>query len=166
VRRLHDDIVAAGTTRWPPEPAAISRLVRASFDLPSIARAVLGTAAATEPQRDRLADIIGEGIVRQVLHRRPDARDLFHIIETRAIGPAEWLVFTRVVPAGQAEVTLAWRLRAGPAGLRVVDMLRDGVSAVITRQQDIKAALRTRDLEAVIDELARQAASPDRAAQQ
>jgi ABC-type transporter MlaC component len=157
VTRLHAGIVAAGTQRWPPERQAIARLLRDSFDLPQIARAVLGAAAATQQQRDRLADVLGEGMMRQVLHRRTDPADRFDVVETRAIGPAEWLVFTRITPAGQTEVTLAWRVRAGPEGLRI--MLRDGTSAVITRQQDIKAALRTRDLDAVIGELARQAAA-------
>jgi len=160
VTQLHDGIVAAATAGWPPQPQAIARLVGDSFDLPAIASAVLGraAAAATPAQRDRLARALGNSLVRELARRRPAQADRFSVIETRATQPDEWLVITGFTPAGEPAINLAWRIRAGPAGPLIVDVLRDGASAVITEKQDIAASLANRDLDAVIAEIERRGA--------
>lgn len=150
VLRLHDGIVAAGTTSWPPDRVDLRRLLDDSFDLPALARAVLGDTPATPSQHDALAAALAEDMLRQMLRRRPVPADRFDLLETRALGPGTWLVLTRNAPADEAEAVLGWRVRAGPDGPRIVDVVRNGVSAVITRRHDIAAALRGRDLDSVI----------------
>lgn len=162
VLRLHAGIVAAGAASWPPDRQALERLLGDSFDLAGLARAVLGTTAATPQQCEKLAASIGAAMLQFVAQHRPDAADRFDLLETRSIGAGDWLVLTRVAPAGQPEAMLGWRVQARPDGPRIVDVLRNGVSAVITRRHDIAAALRSRDLDTVIAELARAATADGR----
>ena len=155
--RLHAGLLAAAAAGWPPEPATVERLVRDSFDLPRIVSAVLGNqaASATAAQRQRLSDVLSRRMVRELMRRKPvDAGDL-QILGARSIGADEWLITTRVVtPQGDAAI-LQWRVRARREGLRIVDGLRDGASAVITMRQEIAEALRRRSLDDVIAEIER-----------
>lgn len=161
VMRLHDGIMAAAGVGWPPDRRTIAQLVGNSFDLPAIASTVLGAhaAAATPAQRERLARALGNLLVRELMRRRPIPGDRFTVIETRATRPGEWLVITSVTPSGEANINLIWRVRAESDGLRIIDTLRDGVSAVITEKSDIASALRNSTLDAVISELERRAAA-------
>lgn len=155
--RLHAGLVAAGAVGWPPERAAVARLVAESFDLPLIARTVLGArdAGATAAQRQRLADLIGRRMVRELMRRRPSGAADLQILGVRAIDQGEWLVASRVtMPKGEAAI-LQWRVQARPQGLRIVDGMRDGASAAITLRQEIAEAMRRRSLDDVIDELER-----------
>lgn len=157
ITHLHDGIMAATTATWPPDRQSIARLVNESFDLPGIVVAVLGrhVAASTPEQRARLADGFGNLMVRELVRRRPAPGDRFAVIETRATLPGEWLVITRFTPSGETAINLAWRVRADADGLHIVDMLREGVSAVITEKQDIASALSKSNLDAVTAEIER-----------
>ena len=159
--QLHDGIVAAATAGWPPDRQTIAQLVGGSFDLPVIASAVLGqrAASATPAQRERLARAVGNLLVHELMHRRPAPGDRFAVVETRATLPGEWLVITSLTPMGEATINLTWRVRGESDRPRIVDTLRDGVSAVITEKQDIASALRNSTLDAVIAELERRVAT-------
>ena len=62
------------------------------------------------------------------------------MIERRPIGAIEWLVMTRAtLPPDAADrepresVVLGWRVRRRAEELRIIDVLRDGISAVAQR---------------------------------
>lgn len=155
--RLHAGLLAAGAAGWPPERAVVARLVAESFDLPLIARTVLGArdAGATDAQRQRLADLLGRRMVRELMRRKPSGAADLQILGVRAIDRGEWLVASRVsMPGGEAAI-FQWRVHARPQGLRIVDGMREGASAVITMRHEIAEALRRRSLDDVIDELER-----------
>lgn len=154
--RLHAGLLAQAATGWPPERAAVARLVADSFDLAFIARAVLGAraASASEAQQQRLAAVLGRRMMRELMRRKPAGEGDLKILGVRAID-GEWLVASSVVmPRGEAAV-LHWRVRARPQGLRIVDAMRDGASAVITMRQDVAEALRRQTLDEVIDAIER-----------
>lgn len=162
--RLHAGLIAEAAVGWPPAQAAVARLVADSFDLPLIARTVLGSraAGATAAQRQRLADLLGRRMVRELMRRKPSGAADLQILGVRAIDRGEWLVASRVsMPKGEAAI-LQWRVQARPQGLRIVDGMRDGASAVITMRQEIEAALRRRSLDEVLDELERRDAEAAR----
>jgi ABC-type transporter MlaC component len=156
---LHAGLLAAAAAGWPPERATIEHLVRNSFDLPWIARAVLGVrgGTATTAQQRRLTDALGRRMVREMMRRKPTSAADFQILGTRAIDRDDWLVTTRFAMPDGSAVTMLWRVRARPDGPRIVDGLRDGVSAVITMRQEIAEALRRQDLDDVIAEIERRA---------
>ena len=155
--RLHAGLLAEAAAAWPPERAAVARLVGDSFDLAFIARAVLGARAAnaTDSQQRRLAGVIGRRMVRELMRRKPSGESDLRILSVRALEGGEWLVASSVVmPRGEAAV-LQWRVRSRPQGLRIVDAMRDGASAVITMRQEVAEALRRQTLDEVIDAIER-----------
>ena len=138
----------------------IERLIADSFDLPGIARTVLGPRArlATEVQIGKMAHALDLRLVREFM-RQPllPGADGFQVIETHAAGDAEWQVVTRSRSRGAAPSMVTWQVRAMPVGPRIIDVVRDGVSAVTTLRADVAAASRTKDLDAVIAEIERRA---------
>ncbi len=160
VVRLRDEVVAAAGKAWPPDPHAIAELVGQNFDLDIIAAAVLGRRVemATPEQRGRLAHALGQLMVHELMRHRPASADGFAVTATLQTVPGEWLVVTRSTRPGEAAIQLAWRVRSGAGGLRIIDLLRDGASAVITERQDIAAALSRSDLNAVIEAIEHRAA--------
>jgi ABC-type transporter MlaC component len=155
---------------WPPALSDVAALIERAFDLGRITRAVLGrhAAAASPEQQARLERALGLRMARESLRLHlENLEGDFAVIERRPIGEAEWLVITRAElrgsaadPARPEPVVIRWRVRADARGLRIIDVFRDGVSAVATQRDDFDAALRRRDLDAVISELERRALLP------
>jgi ABC-type transporter MlaC component len=161
---LRSGLLALASGEWPPQAVALFPLVAETFDLSGITRSVLGSAASslTPDQATRFAQVFGQRMVRELMRHRPDPeKDRFAILETRPIGPAEWLVITsHELPAGTAggPVVLSWRVRALPEGPRIVDLSRDGISAIQVQRNDIAIALRTRSLEKLLTDIESRAA--------
>ena len=161
ILRLRSGLLALARASWPPSPAELRPLVAETFDLPDITAAVLGAAAAsaTSEQITRFAQAFGQRMVRELARNRPEPdTDRFAIQETRPIAPGEWLVLTYGELPGGKPVVVSWRVRALPEGLRVVDVLRDGVSAVQVQHDDIATALRARPMDELLADIERRAA--------
>jgi ABC-type transporter MlaC component len=156
VVRLHDRLIAL---TWPPDRAAVERLVAQNFDLPVIAREVLGGSGASPAQRTRMATVLGARLSREIVRAGPfDAKDGFTVLGRRSLGKGEWLITTRARPPGEdAPVTLAWRVRQAGGRQTVVDVLRDGVSTVGTLRDDVRTALRRQSIDAAIEQMERRA---------
>lgn len=160
VLRVHAALVAAADAGWPPPPRILEPLIAENFDLDAITRSVLGRRDdnASPVQRERLSRALGRRMVREIMHQRPVGRDDgFAVTDIRAIGSKEWLVTTHVHPAGASMLALAWRVRERSGEPRIIDVLRDGASAVITQHDEIVAALHQTDLDGVIGEIERRA---------
>ena len=153
---FHDGLAALN----PADPAADQRLVKRlaakTFDLDAMARAVLGDQAArsTPAQRARLEAVF----VRQItgrIEKDPTAGPggVMTVVKVTPMRSGdEWLVATRTV-RGKATATLAWRVRAEPAGPRIVDVLKAGSSLTAVENARIAGDLRTRGIDYVIGEL-------------
>lgn len=164
IATLRTDILAASAPGQPSDEAraTLDRLVTEAFDLAAIAAAALRPAgdAATPQQRERLSRVLGRRMTEELVRRRGAREVEFSIGDVRAIAPAEWLVATQVSPAGEPTVIVGWRVRNVAGGLRIVDVVRNGVSIVITQRQEIASALRAqRPLDSIIDDIERHAAA-------
>jgi ABC-type transporter MlaC component len=152
---------------WPPSRPAVGALVRRHFDLNRITTTVLGKegAAATPEQRRRLSATLATRLESEILRaQRPRRDDGFAVTGVRPIGKGEWLVNTRALATDRrgsapTPVVLAWRIRQGGAGPRIVDTLRDGQGAVVLQHEDFVNALRGHDIEWVIARMERRAAT-------
>jgi ABC-type transporter MlaC component len=143
---------------WPPPQADIVALVDRTFDMARITRAVLGRHGATAPleQQTKLAQVLRLRMAQQMLRTRPAADDGFTVVETRPAGADQWLVITRVEPAGTGEpVVLGWRVAGTGSQGRIVDVQRDGVSATTTQRDDFAAAVGKLGLDGAIAEMER-----------
>lgn len=170
VTALRAGLLALAERGWPPARSEVASLIRRHFDLARITTMVLGAegAAANPEQRRRLAATLANRLENELLRaQRPRPDDGFKVTGVRVIGAHEWLVSTRAKPpasgaAPAGPVVLAWRVRDGGAGPRIVDTLRDGQGAVALQHEDFVNALRGHDLEWVIARLERRAASTAR----
>ncbi len=165
---LHAGLVrASAAPGWPSEPA-IEALAAKSFDMGAITLAVLGTEGkgATSAQKTRLSHVLLIRLARQIaLAGRQSASDGFTLAGTQALGGDDWLVTTRELRPGAAGAQpqtrdLSWRVRREGARFRIVDSLREGLSTVGVEHDDFAAALKGRDIDAVIAQMERRAASP------
>ncbi|MSP00363.1 MAG: hypothetical protein EXR07_04825 [Acetobacteraceae bacterium] len=155
ILRLRSALLKLAAADWPPPSPILGPLVAAAFDLSGIAAAILGPAAATATpeQTARFAQAFGRRMVRELARNRPEqATDQFGVQEIRPIGTVEWLVITRSeLPTGPA--VLSWRVRGLQEGPRIVDLSRDGISAIEVQRRDLASALRTRPLEDVLADI-------------
>ena len=132
------------------DEAALTRLIAACFDLRQTAHQILAGLPQVDTRAEqRLADALELRLHRE-LRRHPPLPAIITWIEDRPLGPDEWLVLTRVPdPQGDAQI-LAWRVRAGELGLRIIDLLRDGVSGLRARRAEFASLVPEIGLEAAL----------------
>lgn len=157
IRRLQSALAAG------PDDAALEALIASCFDLRRMARDMLaGLPEANDAAEARLAAALALRIRRELRRHPPAVLDLAWI-EERPIGPGEWLVLTRQPgPQGEARI-LAWRVQESAAGPRILDVLRDGVSAIRTRRSEFGGLARRIGLAAALaaEEAATGGGNPD-----
>jgi phospholipid transport system substrate-binding protein len=165
VLRVRGELLAIPSTAASPDAVReqVGRVIVDSFALDAMTRTVLGAraAGATAQQRDRLGRALARGMSRDFLQVQPDAAQAgFALIDSRTIADGDWIVRTRIARNRDTSTIVTWRVRRGADGLRFVDALRDGVSLVITRRDEMAAALRASgdDLDAAIAAFERRSA--------
>lgn len=128
----------------PARRAKLQALVRRDFDLPGIARFVLGThwRAASADQRAQFTDAFADYMVAlyapqmEAYGGRP-----FTVTGQRAESDVT-IVSTRVAQSdGQPPVGIDWRTVKEADGYRVTDVVVEGVSLVQTKRDEISAVL-------------------------
>jgi ABC-type transporter MlaC component len=162
IRDLQAQFARAAPAGKRGDAAAVERIIVRAFDMDALARAALGSRAveANAAQIRRLGRVFVKRVTRETLERRAKARGNGTITGSKPAGPGQWLVTTRGEQAGNDPVILAWKVRQGPGGLKIVDVLRDGSSLVNSERRNIQLALRTRSLDAVIAEMEQKYAKP------
>lgn len=162
IRDMQAELARVAPQGKPADSVAVERVVTRAFDMDAIARAVLGSRAAqaTPAQLRRLAKVYVKRVVRETLERRRTAKGTTRITGTKPAGAGEWVVTTTSQRTQGDPVILGWRVRNGAAGLRIVDVLRDGTSLVATQRRDIQTALRAKSLDDVIAGLEQKYAKP------
>ena len=117
-----------------------------SFDVPAIARFVLGRywRTASDPQKDEFLKLFEDMIVKTYNNRFKDYKgEQFVITGTRGDGDSA-MVSTNVVSAqvrnGQA-VKVDWRVLKPQGKLKIVDVVIEGVSMSLTQQQEFGSVI-------------------------
>lgn len=162
IRDLQAQFARAAPIGKPGNAAELERIVLRAFDMDALARAALGSkaAGASAAQVRRLGRVYVRRVVRETLERRRKAKTEGTITGSKPAGPGQWLVTTRSMSLQNEPMVLAWKVKQYPAGLKIVDVLRDGSSLVNSERRTIQIALRTRSLDAVIAELEQKYAKP------
>lgn len=111
------------------------RILVAGFDLPTIARFVLGRywRRATTEERREFESLLEDYIVTTYAAQLGRYRG-----ETLAVGAArgegDILVASEIVPREGPPVRVDWRVRGGPGSYKVIDVVVEGISMVITQR--------------------------------
>ena len=124
---------------------AFASLFRAGFDIDFISRFVLGRhwRQTTNDQRIEYRSLY-ERYVLAVYWSRLGA----YADETFAVGGAQWVkanaavVTSRIIRRHNRPVHVAWRLRRGNGGWRIVDVVVEGISMAVVQRDEFGAVIR------------------------
>jgi phospholipid transport system substrate-binding protein len=120
-------------------------LVRKDFDLPRIARFVLGRywRDATESERVEFTDRFSTYMVKMYSQRFASySGETFRVVKQRVENETTTVVGTEIVRATTGEpVAVGWRVAKTPEGFKITDIDVGGVSLVLAQRDEIASAI-------------------------
>lgn len=118
-----------------------------TFELKTIARFTLGRywRIASPDQRREYRQLFEDFLVLAYANRFRDLGGVeLRIATVRSVNERDRLVLTEVAPgAGKPPLRVGWRVRQTKRGLRIVDVIVDGISMSITQRDQFAAAIRS-----------------------
>lgn len=120
-------------------------IFRQAFAVPVIGRFVLGRywRVATEAQRKAYLSTFADYVVKTYSERFSGAAGVsFTVGQATRLDDGEELVPSRIVrPGGQQPVNVQWRVKRFPTGYKIVDVIVDGVSQLITQRDEFASVI-------------------------
>jgi phospholipid transport system substrate-binding protein len=121
----------------------LAALVLDGFDLPRIARFVLGRywQMASDAEREEFTRVYSDYLVHTYAARTDDyTGDSFHVLSERAESETTTLVTAEVTRPGTVDpVKVIWRVVKTPNGYKIADVSVAGVSLAITQREEFSA---------------------------
>ena len=122
-------------------------LLTGSFDLKTIARFTLGRywRIASADQRSEYRRLFEDFLVLAYANRFRDLSGVkLRVTSVRTINKRDRLARSEVDPGGgRPPIRIDWRVRTTKYGLRVVDVIVDGISMSVTQRDQFAAAIRS-----------------------
>ncbi|MEQ8735133.1 MAG: ABC transporter substrate-binding protein [Rhodospirillaceae bacterium] len=133
------------------------------FDIPAISRFVLARnwRTASNSEQQEFISVFENVIVATWSRRFSEySGQTIKILGTTPDGDSGTVVDTVIVDTNGQNIAVQWRLRLREDGLRIVDVIVEGVSMAITYRQDYASAIRQQGgLEGLLTQLRKQVAS-------
>ncbi|MCH9054206.1 MAG: ABC transporter substrate-binding protein, partial [Proteobacteria bacterium] len=155
-------------------------LLSENFDLDTIGRFVLGRSwrAATPAQRRQYATLFRtffletyavrfEALRETIFTRAGDDADRIfgalrvRIIQVRRVNERDSLVTTEIGLPGRAPLHVGYRVRAGNGALKIVDVIAEGLSLLVTRRSEFAAVVKRHGVAGLLDLLRARGANTD-----
>ncbi|MDE0799591.1 MAG: ABC transporter substrate-binding protein [Rhodospirillaceae bacterium] len=156
-----DDILNANIDTV-EKTARFRTLFNDSFDIPAISRFVLGRAwrRASDAEKQDFLAVFEDVIVYTWSRRfRQYMGQTIKVLGTSPDGDTGTLVDSVIVHLEGQTISVQWRLRQRGEGLRIVDIIIEGISMVITYRQDYTSVIRQNGgIQGLLTELRKQAA--------
>ncbi len=136
--------------------AQIRGLVSQGFDLPFIGRFALGRhwRHTTAEQRADYLRVFGEYVLRTYAARLGGYTGVTMVVlSERPAGTKDVVVSTRIERPYGAPIAADWRVRTTDGQYRIIDVVVEGVSMVVTQRSEFAAVIQRRGLQGLIDEL-------------
>lgn len=135
----------------------LAPVVAARFDMPFVARVVMGGAWSDldDAQRQRFVRALGDLTVATYADRF-DSRDgeVFEVYDERALNKGRQLVRARIAAPGDDPVTLDYVVQPGDDGdYRIVNVVANGVSDLSLKRAEYAAVIRAEGFEALLEKL-------------
>ncbi len=124
--------------------ARFRKLFEENFDLPIIARFVLGRywSQATEAQQKEFQSLLEDYIVLAYSSRFKEYNDeTFEVNDVRQDGGEDAIVYTRIIRRTAPSVRVDWRVHEPNAGIKVIDVSIEGLSMVLTHRNEFAAVI-------------------------
>ncbi len=121
------------------------RLFRESFDIDTISRFVLGRhwRRATGEQRKEYRSLFADFIVRTYAGRfRQYSGETLTVDEEREVNERDTIVSSRINTLDGPSIRVDWRVRTKGGDHKIVDIIVEGVSTVITQREEFASMIR------------------------
>jgi phospholipid transport system substrate-binding protein len=139
---------------------AIEEVFRQGLDIDTISRFVLGRhwQQATPQQREAYQEAFRETLVQRYTNIWA-AQNVtgYTITGVRDVQDGDTIVQTEVDRGNQPKVNFGWRVRGKGNDYKVVDVIVDGVSMVVTQRSDFASVLQRQSLDQLIEQLKQRA---------
>ena len=159
IRQLGDQAIAAlrapGASLEARE-ARFRKLLSEGFDLAFIGRFVLGRhwRQATPEQRTDYMALFSEYVLQTYSSRLGGyAGETMAILSERPAGTKDMLVSTRIERPSGPPILADWRVRTSGERYRVIDIMVEGVSMVVTQRSEFAAVVQRHGLQGLIEVL-------------
>ena len=133
--------------------AILADILSRGFDLPLIARFVLGRywRPATPEQRDSYVDLFGKFVIKSYSrHLGGFTGSSFDIVGAEPIGKSDFLVTTILRRKSGPSFKAGWRVRLIDNKHKIIDVMFEGISMVVTQRQEFASVLKRDGVERLL----------------
>jgi phospholipid transport system substrate-binding protein len=149
----------------PRKAARLEDVFRKGFDFPTIGRFVLGRHwnSASPQQREEFLKAFTDFVTKSYSRRLAEEATIsgFNITNLRDLGENDYLVQTVITRPNAPSLNYEWRVRQGETGVKIVDIVVEGVSLLVTQRSDYTSAVQQNGLDGLTRTLREKAARGD-----
>jgi phospholipid transport system substrate-binding protein len=150
------NVLRSGELSLKAREAKVRSLLAENFDLPRIGRFVLGKSwrGASDEQKREYQRLFGQ-FVTQVYAKRLGgySGEAFKIVKANTYGKKDALVLTEIARPSGPPLKAGWRVRNGTGGLKILDVLIEGVSMAATQRSEFGSVVKGRGVEGLLEML-------------
>lgn len=146
----------------PSKAARLESVFRKGFDFATIGRFVLGRYwnTITAQQREAFLKAFTDFVTKSYSRRLAEEVTIngFNITNLRDLGENDYLVQTTITRPNAAPLNYEWRVRQGESGVKIVDVVVEGVSLLVTQRSDYTSVMQRDGIEGLTRTLQEKAA--------
>jgi phospholipid transport system substrate-binding protein len=124
----------------PQKAAKMEDILRRGFDFQTIGRFVIGRYwnTATPQQREEYLKVFTDFVAKSYSRRLAEEATVtgFNITNLRDLGEGDYLVQTAITRPSGAPLNYEWRVRDAGGQPKIVDVIVEGVSLLVTQRSD------------------------------
>ncbi len=147
----------------PQRAARMEDLLRRGFDFNTIGRFVLGRHwnTASPQQREAFLAAFTDFVSKSYSRRLAEEANIngFNITNIRDLGEGDFLVQTAITRPTGAPLSYEWRVRTTQGNTKIVDVVVEGVSLLITQRSDFASVISQNGLDGLTASLKEKAAA-------
>ncbi len=161
IQSLGDEVITilqSDGVDGPDRERRFQQLFTEAFDTPTIARFVLGRywRAATPEQRTEYLELFREYVANIYAERFSTySGETFAVTQQRPLKGGDTLVGTEIRRPDDLPTTVNFRVHAGQEGLKIVDVVVEGVSMIVTKRSEFQSIAAREGVDGLIDRLRR-----------
>jgi phospholipid transport system substrate-binding protein len=136
--------------------AHLRRLLSDNFDLQRIGRFVLGQAwnGASQEQRAEYLQLFSEYVLATYSRRLGGySGEKFKIVKAEQAGKQDVVVFTEITRPSGPPLICGWRVRDTGGGLKILDVMVDGLSMINTQRSEFAAVVQRQGVDGLLEML-------------
>lgn len=120
-------------------------LLRSGFDIPRIARFVLGRywVSASDQERAQFGELFAQWVVRTYSARfKSYSGEIIKVTGARAESPTSYVVSSQLIHTnGAPPTTIYWHVNKSGGDLKIIDVEVEGVSMALTEREEIASVI-------------------------